>query len=199
MTTLHYRCPTSLENYTLVIALQDADWYPTGTIRTLINNLAAVNFSTQEGRNVGLDLITSLTPVAPYAILNDATLSDTRFGNSSSGGAIPLSSRQYMTFVAGFCDGWAAVFSALMNSLNYKDRTNATSPDTPSTPLDIMSVYRQYNDASQAFRWAIQNARTLLRNRIGVYSAVTFERKYGLEWGTPFQGITDAEEQEENS
>jgi len=77
-----------------------------------------------------------------------------------------------------------------MNSLNFKDRTNTTDSDTTSTPLDTMFVVRNFNDASQAFRWANTNAQMLLRNRTGVYKRADFETKYGLVYSDQHQTIT---------
>jgi len=186
MATMHYISPTSDENYSIALILQEEDWYPASTIRRLIHDLDNVNFSTQEGRNAGLSLITSLTSVPPYVMLNDLDRDDTRFGNIAPG-AVPSGSNPYSSWVAAFCDGWDNIFAALMNSLNFKDRTNSTEPDTTSTPLNSMVVYRQFNDASQAFRWAVIDAKAQFRNRTGIYKRADFETKYGLFFVEGFQ------------
>lgn len=188
-TNYYYSCPNSQANYSLVYSLQFESWYPATTICRFIRDLRQINFSTQEGRNQGLTMITSLTPSAPFVINNYPGTSDTRFGDDTPGTSANPSELQFTTYVAGYCDGWDAVFAALMNSLNFKDATNLTNPDTPSTPLDIMRVYNQFNDASQAFRWALTNAQTLLRRGVGLYNGFQFESKYGLVFSTATQPI----------
>lgn len=183
-----YSNPRSLETYMDADNAQALPWVPLNTVRDLLVTLRTVNFSTQEGRNIGLDAIASIVYSTPFTISPTLPTSDVRFGDLfAQSAAASTSSQQLVPHVALYCDGWQAVFDALQNSLNFKDRTNSTAPDTPSTPLDIMTVYGNYNDASQAFRWALNNAVKLLRCGSGVYNGLTFERKFGLIYGTAVQ------------
>jgi hypothetical protein len=191
----------SYDSYTRAVIDQNANWYSVFAVSDLIRFFGTVNFSTASARAVALGKLTSLNVAKPYSIQDgsDMNPANLRFSTTTPTGA-PLISR---VFLAGFADGWAEIFMAFMNSLNFKDRMaekTLLSNDDQNGAVESISTpdpgaYRsQFNDASQAFRGATINAALMLRNSIGVYNFRKFEDKYNLIWSVTPEGVTDVDD-----
>lgn len=190
MTAMAYSS-TNLAAFAAAVADQYAPWYPVSTIQNLLNVLRQVNFSTQASRSLGLGALTSLVSVAPYAISDGSAErpTDLRFSTTTNTGTISV----VRTYVAAFCDSWPEALQQANTALQFRDRSsevtlleNASSSGqaSKSTP-DPMQSRQQYNDSSQAFRWAISAMTSNIRNGVGIYNVASFEDKYSLVWGTP--------------
>jgi len=193
MTTPKFYSSPNVTAYAAAVADQYAPWYPVSVIQQLLATLRQVNFSTQASRSLGLGAVTSLVTVSPY-VINDGSAErsvDLRFSTTTNAGVTNVA----RTYVAAFCDSWPEVLQQASTALMFRDRSaevtlleNASSNGqaSKSTP-DPMQSRQQYNDASQAFRWALTAMTSNLRNGVGLYNVDTFEDKYSLVWGTTIE------------
>jgi len=187
MTSL-YSSP-SLASYKSAVTDQYQPWYPVSTVANLVQALSSVDPNTQAGRAQGLGILTSLVPNAPYAISDGSAErpTDLRFSTTTNAGVVNVSK----TYVAGFCDSWPEAFEGARSALGFRDRAgekqildNVMKPtiEDSVTPWAVTNSSR--NDATQAFRWALNTMKKNLRCGTGVYNYRDFEDKYGLVWGT---------------
>jgi len=200
--TYYYSSPTSLEAYLRAVIAQNDLWIPHQSIQDMIRALDNINFSSRNARNEALEMIRSIVPVHPYRITGDsnAAVGDVRFGFTQNAANTVTGKIMATLYVNLTRHGWDALFQQVRSALAYSDRNNEktmltngsgnTQTESINAP-DPEITRSQYNDASQAYRYAVSGMMDLLRGRQSVYNMITFENEFGLDWSLTAQPPVD--------
>jgi len=193
-----YSSPISAARYCAAMALQAQPWCDPGNMAALLTTLRNTNFTTVAARVQALQAITGLATVQPYAIRNSPSVGDIRFGDSvpSPVATTNPNPNQLIPFFALWEPAVSESLQQIRSALQYKDPANDTPPDSGvQTPMDSMTLYRVYQNASQSFRWGVQNLTDDLATGKYIYDGLSFEAKYQLVWSTTAQPMPTAAEQ----
>jgi hypothetical protein len=193
--TYYYSSPSSLDSYLMAMTAQKNMWVTLEQIEHVLFTLRTVNFASRDSRNSGLEAILSLLPNHPFVITGGTTpgTGDHRFSFLDNGINTPTSLNIATAYVNLDRKGWNNYLNQAQSALQYNDRNNektmltdgggVTESESVNAP-NPQIVRSQFNDASQAFRRAVQGMQTLFRNGVSVYNFLNFENEFGLVWST---------------
>jgi hypothetical protein len=183
----------ALDSFLSALTDQFAEWYPISVVTTLLRDLELFDIKTVTGRTEAAARLNSLIRSQPYSISDgSAGQQDIRFSTFLPAGTVTPK----VAHVAAFCDGWPEVLTALrlacdlttrMTNVTQVDNSNGSEVDQSKSTPDPRQSTGASNDAIVSYRRALNTARRLLNNRVGVHNYQTFEKKYALIWSAAEQ------------